>query len=353
VPLNIASYALLTHMIAQQCDLEPGEFVWTGGDCHTYANHFEQVKTQLAREPRPWPRLVIRRRPPSIFDYGYEDFVIEGYEPHPAIKAPVAVWAGRWRRASRWPVEAHADRLDGGRPRHRARRRAAAARPRGHAPLPRDHERPCAGPLTAKLAKRYWQRPNVQGRPLVIAIQDFHAPMSMTMSRTALPVYLYGYVHDWEHQPDGKLLITPRKVTAHRWGNKEIPSGFFGLPESENISAVIANTSATISKFNRTGVVAGFGSKRVRLLRRGLVTDLDPNASMPKPFVAEVNAPGYSESWIEGMDSYHNPRARNALHPDMLPGAAHHFIEQDGQLRSFVPDWQPLSSTTHILVPKP
>ncbi len=91
VPFNIASYALLTHMLAQQCDLEPGDFVWTGGDCHLYANHMEQVETQLAREPRPFPRLVLKRRPPTIFDYAYEDFAIEGYDPHPPIKAPVAV----------------------------------------------------------------------------------------------------------------------------------------------------------------------------------------------------------------------------------------------------------------------
>ncbi len=91
VPFNIASYALLTHMLAQQCDLEPGDFIWTGGDCHIYSNHFEQVRTQLARAPRPYPRLAIRRRPASIFDYEYEDFAIEGYDPHPAIKAPVAV----------------------------------------------------------------------------------------------------------------------------------------------------------------------------------------------------------------------------------------------------------------------
>jgi len=91
VPFNIASYALLTHMLAQQCDLEPGEFIWTGGDCHIYNNHEEQVRTQLERAPRPWPTLVIKRRPPSIFDYEYDDFAIEGYDPHPAIKAPVAV----------------------------------------------------------------------------------------------------------------------------------------------------------------------------------------------------------------------------------------------------------------------
>ena len=91
VPFNIASYALLTHMVAQQTDLAPGEFVWTGGDCHLYLNHLEQVEAQLARKPFPLPQLAIRRRPPSIFDYRYEDFEIVGYESHPAIKAPVAV----------------------------------------------------------------------------------------------------------------------------------------------------------------------------------------------------------------------------------------------------------------------
>jgi len=91
VPFNIASYALLTHMLAQQCDLGVGDFVWTGGDCHLYLNHLEQVETQLAREPRPLPQLVIARRPPSIFDYAFEDFAFQGYDPHPAIRAPVAV----------------------------------------------------------------------------------------------------------------------------------------------------------------------------------------------------------------------------------------------------------------------
>jgi thymidylate synthase len=91
VPFNIASYALLTHMVAQQCDLGVGEFVWTGGDTHLYTNHVEQARTQLAREPYPLPRLDIRRRPDSIFDYRYDDFEFVGYQAHPAIKAPIAV----------------------------------------------------------------------------------------------------------------------------------------------------------------------------------------------------------------------------------------------------------------------
>jgi thymidylate synthase len=91
VPFNIASYALLTQMIAQQTDLELGDFVWTGGDCHIYDNHVEQVTRQLGREPYPYPTLRIRRRPASILDYEFEDFEIENYQHHKGIKAPVAV----------------------------------------------------------------------------------------------------------------------------------------------------------------------------------------------------------------------------------------------------------------------
>lgn len=91
VPFNIASYAILTHMMAQQAGLEVGEFIWTGGDCHLYSNHLEQAELQLSRTPKALPQLVIKRKPDSLFDYRFEDFEVVGYDPEPAIKAPVAV----------------------------------------------------------------------------------------------------------------------------------------------------------------------------------------------------------------------------------------------------------------------
>ena len=91
VPFNVASYSLLTHMVAAQCGLGVGEFIWSGGDCHIYDNHLEQVNKQLSRTPRACPQLILQRKPASLFEYDYDDFKILGYNPYPGIKAPVAV----------------------------------------------------------------------------------------------------------------------------------------------------------------------------------------------------------------------------------------------------------------------
>lgn len=204
--------------------------------------------------------------------------------------------------------------------------------------------------LTSKLAKKYWEKPSAAGKPLFFAIQDFSTPASMVFTRSALPVYLYGYDYEWEHDSGGRLSITPRKITEHRWGHKVIPSGYFDLPEAENVSAVLFSNSGTISKFNRMGMLAGFGSRRVVLVRQGYAVDHDPNAAAPRAFRHVVNALDYSETWVEGLDVFHNPRAKHPIEPWMLPGAAHHRLLEDGQMESFTPTSHPLGSFTYIIV---
>lgn len=206
--------------------------------------------------------------------------------------------------------------------------------------------------LTSKLSKKYWLKQNVAGMPLLFAIQDFSAPMSLLLTRQSLPIYLYGYDHDWEKDADGRLHIRPRKISQHRWGEKEIPSGFFNLPGAENISAVLFSNSGTISKFNRMGVLAGFGSPNVQLIRQGWVVDHDPKALEPRMFRQLVDPHACSETWVEGLDVFHNPRATHPIHPMMLPSAAHHRLLPDGNMDSLTPDWHPLGSVTLVVVGK-
>lgn len=205
-----------------------------------------------------------------------------------------------------------------------------------------------AGPLTDKLKKRYWEHAHVADRPFVLAIHDFSAPFSMLSTRSALPIYLYGFDHDWDRDANGQLRICPRRVEQHRFSTKSIESGFFGLEGAEHVSAVLYSNSGTISKFNRMGVLAGFGSGRVRLRRRGLVLDHDPNAAEPKRFEQNVIPGRYSEHWGEGLEFFHNPNAKFPLASRAFPAAAHHRLLPDGQVQSQSPTWHPLSSATLI-----
>jgi hypothetical protein len=208
-----------------------------------------------------------------------------------------------------------------------------------------------AGPLTAKLAKEYWKKDHAKGIPFAIAIEDFSSKGSMVFTRSALQVYLYGWDYDLAPGKDGKPTITPRKVKQHKWEAKIIDSGFFDLPGAENVSAIVFSNSGTISKFARMGVVAGFGHGKGSMIRRGTVLDHDPDALAPKTFVHEVKEGSYEERWIEGLDVYHNPRAKIPLDERLLPGAAHIKLGKDGRTMAATPDWHPLGSQTVILMP--
>lgn len=203
-----------------------------------------------------------------------------------------------------------------------------------------------AGALKAKLEKKYWERPNVSGKPLIFAIQDFSSPGSMVWTRNAFERYILGYDYSWERGADGELIITPRKIDFHHWANKEVPSGFFNMDGSENVSAVLFSNSGTIAKFNRMGMQAGFGSERVRAKRIGTAVDHDPNAAAPIQFSHDVRSEYYHETWQEGIDIWHNPNARHPLDADLFPGVAHHWLMPEGVLRTIIPEWHPLGSIT-------
>jgi hypothetical protein len=206
-------------------------------------------------------------------------------------------------------------------------------------------------PLTSKLKKRYWELEHVKGKPIVFAIQDFHIPRAMTFSGHSITSYLYGIDFTALFDETGKLMVKSSQRPLHKWGDKTIESGFFNLPDSQNVSAVVTNPTATISKFNRMAYLAGFGSRSVKMISFGLCYDHDPNAAVPRKFVFEVNDPKYSENWAQGANVYHNAGAIHQLDSSFLPDAAHHWFEE-GIFRSVVPDFHPFQSQTAIATPQ-
>ncbi len=203
------------------------------------------------------------------------------------------------------------------------------------------------GVLYDKLKKRYWEQPYVSGHPLVFAVQDFHAPRSMSWSSSGFVEYLYGVRQVASKNPDGTIRIVSEQIKSYKWKDKEIPSGFFLQPETENVSAILANPSGTLSKFNRMGLIAGFGDRDIRMVRTGICYR---DSLTPQRFVDQVHAPEYSETWVEGLSVYHNPRARYPLPESAIPGAAHHTFRQ-GRILSGMPRFHPVGSLTTIVVP--
>jgi len=205
-----------------------------------------------------------------------------------------------------------------------------------------------ANALTAKLEKRYWELEHVKGNPLVLAIADFSAPASMLWTHNALPMFLYGYEYTWRKDEQGKLIIEPKKIEKHLYKNREIPSDFFSWDDVHNISAVLFSNSGTISKFNRIGKIAGFGSPRVRMIRVGERQRHDPNSETPDRFRLEVHDPAYREAWAESVSIFHNPYARYPLDPGHFPIATHHFLDEKGMTHTFMGDFHQFWSITQI-----
>jgi len=194
----------------------------------------------------------------------------------------------------------------------------------------------------------YWHEPRMEGLPFVIAVQDFHSPGSMRMITSAMTEYVFGVRHTL--RSDG---IHIERIEEHVWGNAREPSGFFNFGNAENVSAVIINPQGTLPKFNRIGYLAGFGDRRIRMVRTGIRRgELDGGHPLPRPFRQIVHATGYSETWVEGMVVLHNPRALIPLDPDLIPGAAHEFLQPDGRIMSLLPSFHPVFSATSITAPK-
>lgn len=213
--------------------------------------------------------------------------------------------------------------------------------------------------LTSKLNKKnragesYWERGPTADKPFILAVADFHIPGSggeigsMTYSQSALAPYLYGHRVDWEFA-DGQLVVRAVPLEGHAYRGKSIPTGFFDLPGAENISAVIFSNAGTLAKFDRIGVLAGFGAPSHRYFRAGRRYDPDPNAVLPKPLMQEVLPGAHEESWADEVQVFHNPNAKRPLGLGMFQGVTQHFFEE-GNHHATTPADTVLSSWTMIL----
>ncbi len=184
--------------------------------------------------------------------------------------------------------------------------------------------------LFTKLEKKYWEKDHVKDLPFIIAIHDFHYDNSMTWSRSALERYLYGMAPVPKIGDDGNLEVIFETIEEHKWGKKVIPSNFFAQPDTENISAVLFTNQATLSKFNRMGYLAEFGSRNIKMTRYVDYYNPDPNATKPFKVARDVNDPNYGEYWREGLIMFHNPNANYPIDPSEFPEISHATF-QDGE----------------------
>lgn len=205
-------------------------------------------------------------------------------------------------------------------------------------------------PLFSKMKKKYWEQDHVRGRPFILAIEDFHDTGSMVWTGSALELYLYGYDYWWYREVSGELVVLPEAIGEHKDGAKQIPSGFFDLPDAEHVSAVLFSNSATISKFNRMGFLKGYRPENLYLIRAGACYNHEPHATEPLMFRYVVGSPSApKETWAEGLSMFHNPKAAVPVAQDLFPGIAHHHLDAQKRMRSTVPAFHPYGSITQVI----
>lgn len=209
-------------------------------------------------------------------------------------------------------------------------------------------------PLYSKLQKKYWTLPQLEGKPLILAIQDFHTAGALLSTSAGLGRYLYGQGQEWWHDENGNLVMEGHALAEHKQGVKKIPSGFFNLPDAENISAVLFSNTGTIAKFNRMGHQDKHCEERVRMVRFGTCYRHDPNAALPAAFVYEVGNPvAGKETWREGTVLFLNP---NALHPvpsEWFGAALEEEFVNEKRICTFAEPFLPYASMTQIFVDIP
>lgn len=202
-------------------------------------------------------------------------------------------------------------------------------------------------PLHSKLNKKYWKKKNLKGLPFIFAIHDYHQPGAMIFSETTLREYLYG-VKLRKVQKENTEVILWDNIPSHEWEKKNIPSGFFNQEDTQNISAILLATTATIAKFNRLGKLAGFGGEDLVMLRHGIVRDPNPESTEPIPFLISIDDPYYHETWSEGMILFHNPKAKTPLSWNIFENITQVGFDKDtGFFGNFV-DFDVISSITSV-----
>jgi hypothetical protein len=203
--------------------------------------------------------------------------------------------------------------------------------------------------LYSKLKKKYWEKPQVQGKPLIIAIHDYHMPGSMTWTRNALVEYLYGK-RVRAVEVNGEMEVFEEAIETHNWRGKTIPSNFFNTENAENISAVLFTNTATITKFNRMGKLAGLGGKDIKMMRFGTKLHPDPSSLKPLQFYVDVDDSNYEEDWSESVVMYHNPNALNPVDIDCFNTINHMWVDKkSGDLVCIQREGDILNSMTNVI----